>query len=838
MSKALKYSIFTFVIIVVALIIIPFFIPLNSYKGVIISKVKEATGRDLIINGDIKLKILPNPSVQLQEVKLSSIEGAKEPALVEVKEAKAALSLFSLITGSIEIASIELQEPTINLEILADGRKNWEMTKAESKVAAPKNDIIENNVIENNPVELPIFIKHIKIVNGKLTYITGKERKIFDNINLESKINSIKGPIDFTLRVNALGQQINITGNIAELAKIIPIDAFIDIVGTQIKVEGKFDIDNNSFIATAAIKGNSKNFGVPSLLQGDYELITSLIADDKQIVIKDARLNFKDIELTAQANYDIGQNNIKSNIALNPGNIVIDLTSNVDKSAIFNGDIKLQAQAIQLLLTALNIKPAKFPPVTNQKLTFTTNLIYNPQEITLQNINFIAANSNLQGMIKIKMQKDILVSHNLKINNADSFMSLFGVNSSGSVGSLQISGEVQKTGDIFQVNDKIGIFSTDILVKGNVNLSGTKPNFTLDLQSKLVNLDKIIAPTPTSSSNVNVSGQNAAKNISGDAAPWSNNPIDLSFLNSITGSLTASIDKLTQDTLVLDSLRVKLNIENGKLNISSITSNIYGGQLNISGYVQASKDQEASFKIDLKNAHLRNIVPQGGKIKVTEGQLSLKADLNSRGNSSYKYISNLGGKFSMNALNGKISGFDLNKIVDAVNNVKNADGIILVINSSFAGGETAFNNLAAAADIENGIVKLTECRLDASPAIATAAGQINLPQYMMDINASVTIGSLPPLGVKLYGFLNNPQHKLDAKALQTHLVKNVLNSVVKDLKKGDVKPENIIKNALGIGKKKSTEAQDNQQENNQENNDNKTNDPVNKLLQKGLKKLF
>ncbi len=831
MPKALKYSIVTLLITVALLIIIPFFIPLNSYKGLVISKVKEATGRDLVINGDIKLKILPNPSVQLQEVRLSSIAGTKEPSLVDIKEARAALSLFPLITGSIEIASIELQEPTINLEILADGRKNWEMTKAEKKNNTTGNAVA---VIENNTVELPVFVKHIKIVNGKLTYIDGKGRGVVGGINLDTKINSIKGPIDFTLSMNGLEQQINVTGNIAELAKIIPIVVSLDILSEKIKVEGKFDTDNNSFIGNASIKGNSKNFGVPVQLQGDYELITSILADNKQLAIKDARLNFKDIELAAQANYDIDQNNIKANIVLNPGNIIVDLASNIDKSAIFNGDIKLQAQAIQPLLTALNIKPAKSLPIANQKLTFATNLIYNPQEITFQNINFLAANTSLQGMIKVKnLPQDILVSHNLKVNNANSFMNLLGVNSSSSIGSLQISGEVQKIGDIFQINDKIGIFNTDILVKGNVNLSGTKPNFTLDLQSNLVNLDKIIASDSASQSNTKVSDQNIAKNISGGGAPWSNNQVDLSFLNSIEGNVTVFINKLTQDSLVLDSLRVKLNIEKGKLNINSLTSNIYGGQLNVSGYVQASKDQGASFNIDLKHAHLRNIIPQGGKIKVTEGQLSLKADLNTHGNSSYKYVSNLGGKFSMNALNGKISGFDLNKIVDAVNNVKNAEGVLRVINSSFTGGETAFNNLVANADIENGIVKLIECRLDASPAIATATGQINLPQYMMDINATVNIANLPPLGVKLYGFLNNPQHKLDAKALQKHLVKNVLNSVVKDLKGGEAKPENIIKNALGIGKKKSAEPQDGQPTDNQESNDNKANDPVNKYYRRG-----
>ena len=250
--------------------------------------------------------------------------------------------------------------------------------------------------------------------------------------------------------------------------------------------------------------------------------------------------------------------------------------------------------------------------------------------------------------------------------------------------------------------------------------------------------------------------------------------------------------------------------------------------------MSSGKDQNASIKIDLKNAYLKNLTPQSGKIKITDGRLSFKADLTSHGNSVYTYVNNLNGQFNVNSDNGKIRGFDLNRIADAVNNAKNTEGVLQLINSSFSGGSTSFKNLIASGNIANGKLNLNECSLDASPAKANASGQINLPQYMMDISASVTIGDLPPIAVKLYGFINNPQHKLDVQALQTYLVKNVFNSVIKDLKSGEKKPENIIKDALGLRKKKDTNAEEQSsppQENQQA-------DPVNKLLHKGLKKLF
>ncbi|GAA5252741.1 AsmA family protein [Candidatus Rickettsia kedanie] len=830
MPKNLKYSLIIFISIILLLIVIPFFIPLDNYKGVIIDKVKEATNRDLTINGDIKLSLLPNPAISLSEIKLSSINGTKEPHLVSVESAKALLRLFPLFRGAIEVASIELQKPIINLEVLNNGQKNWQFATSNNK---PK----ENNVSyaestnTQTELELPILISHFKIIDGKVIYIEKNSEKIFNDINLETKIKSLKGPIDFTLALKALQQQINIEGNIEEIRQIIPLSANINLAGEKIKIEGNFDSENNSFIGKANIKGNTKTLGMPADLQNDYELTTAITADNKNVTIKDARLNYTNIELLANANYDIERNNLKSNIIVNPGNIITEISSNLDKT-----NIMLQADSLKPILDALKLKTDKLPPIINQKLILTSNVISNSQTIKLQNISLSVANSNLTGDIELKnLAQDITISHNLKINNFESFMSLMGVSNLRKIGVLQLNGEVQKVKDTFHINNKISTFNTNISIKGAINLAAQKPNFNLNLYSPLVNLDTILAshsPTPALNKTSSPANQNiaTAKNNS----PWSNNPINLWFLNEIEGQLSANIDKLTNDSLIINNLKAKLNIIGGKLNITSVNASIYGGELSSTGYVSSGKEQDAAIKIDLKNAYLKSLTPQSGKIKITDGLLSFKTDLTSRGNSIYTYVHNLNGKFNVNSDHGKISGFDLNRIADAVGNAKNTEGVLRLINSSFSGGSTSFKNLIASGNITQGKLNLNECNLDASPAKANANGHINLPQYMMDISASVTIADLPPIAVKLYGFINNPQHKLDIQALQTYLVNNVFNSVIKDLKSGEKKPENIIKDALGLRKKKDTNAE----EQSSSPQGNKQADPVNQLLQKGLKKLF
>ena len=564
MPKTLKYSLIIFISIILLLIIIPFFIPLNNYKGVIIDKVKEATNRDLTINGDIKLSLLPNPAVSLSEIKLSSIDGTKEPHLISVENAKASLKLFPLFRGAIEVASIELQKPIINLEVLNNGQKNWQFATSNNAKSQTNNiDPVESN--NKAGLELPILISHFKIIDGKVIYIEKNSEKIFNDINLDTKIKSLKGPIDFTLALKALEQQINIDGNIEEIGKIIPLSANINLASDKIKsekikIEGKFDSKNNSFIGNANIKGNTKTLGMPADLQNDYELTTTITTDNKNITIKDARLNYPNIELLANANYDIERNNLKSNIIVNPGNIITEISSNLDKT-----NIMLQADSLKPILDALKLKTDKLPPIINQKLNVTSNVICNSQTIKLQNINLSAANSNLTGDIELKnLAQDITISHNLKINNFESFMSLMGVSNLSKIGVLQLNGEVQKIKNTYHINNKISAFNTNISIKGDINLATQKPNFNLNLYSPLVNLDKILAsnsPTTVPSKTSSPATQNipTAKNNS----PWSNNPINLGFLNEIEGQLSANIDKLTNDSLIINNLKAKLNITGG-----------------------------------------------------------------------------------------------------------------------------------------------------------------------------------------------------------------------------------------------------------------------------------
>src|SRR5258706_11053365 len=127
MRKSIKIAAGVVGAVVVVALVAPMLVPLNSYKGLIADKAKAATGRDLKIDGDISLSLLPTPSVSVSGIKFGNAPGASTPDMATLDKARVKVALMPLLGGKIEISEIVLQKPIIVLEKLKDGSANWQM---------------------------------------------------------------------------------------------------------------------------------------------------------------------------------------------------------------------------------------------------------------------------------------------------------------------------------------------------------------------------------------------------------------------------------------------------------------------------------------------------------------------------------------------------------------------------------------------------------------------------------------------------------------------------------------------------------------------------------------
>lgn len=96
----------------------------NYLKPRLARAVKEATGRDLTLGGDIKLEISLIPALVLRDISLSNAPWGSRPQMLTVRRAEIEVKLLPLLSGRLVVQRLILTEPDILIEINKDGRSN------------------------------------------------------------------------------------------------------------------------------------------------------------------------------------------------------------------------------------------------------------------------------------------------------------------------------------------------------------------------------------------------------------------------------------------------------------------------------------------------------------------------------------------------------------------------------------------------------------------------------------------------------------------------------------------------------------------------------------------
>ena len=89
------------------------------------AQVKDATGRELSIKGELDLEISLVPSLVMHDVTFANAKWASAPHLLSLKKLEAGLELLPLMQGDIRLTQIVLIEPNIQLETNSKGLGNW-----------------------------------------------------------------------------------------------------------------------------------------------------------------------------------------------------------------------------------------------------------------------------------------------------------------------------------------------------------------------------------------------------------------------------------------------------------------------------------------------------------------------------------------------------------------------------------------------------------------------------------------------------------------------------------------------------------------------------------------
>ncbi|HWE71847.1 MAG TPA: AsmA family protein [Stellaceae bacterium] len=191
------------VLVIVAAIAVPFFIPLDTYKGKIVALVKSETGRDLKIAGPVHFSLLPSVALEANDVSLANPAGAASPNMVQLKRLDVELKLFPLLHGGLEISQFKLVQPVIALEVDKQGKPSWAFTPAPTAGGAPPaaqpaapSAPAANGGADNGANFSAISLGDVSISDGQASYLDQRtgEKKQLTGINMTLSLPSLDEP--------------------------------------------------------------------------------------------------------------------------------------------------------------------------------------------------------------------------------------------------------------------------------------------------------------------------------------------------------------------------------------------------------------------------------------------------------------------------------------------------------------------------------------------------------------------------------------------------------------------------------------------------------------------
>jgi AsmA protein len=154
MGTALKWTAGVVVALLVALALFLAF-GLHLLRGPITRAVTEATGRELVIEGDLRaMWSWFHPRFRVEKISFANTEWASEDYLFRADAVEAELRLLPLLRGRIVVPEVHLEGAEVNLERDEEGRRNWILDRKR----------------EEQKKESRLFIQRLSVDRGHLGY--------------------------------------------------------------------------------------------------------------------------------------------------------------------------------------------------------------------------------------------------------------------------------------------------------------------------------------------------------------------------------------------------------------------------------------------------------------------------------------------------------------------------------------------------------------------------------------------------------------------------------------------------------------------------------------------
>jgi uncharacterized protein involved in outer membrane biogenesis len=360
MRKALKILAVLLVLLVVVLLAAPFFLDVNRYHDRIQAQLQQKLGRQVSL-GKMHLKLIPFAFRVENAVIGEDPDFSKGNNFAQANELYVTAALMPLLHGDVQIKSLELRQPKIELIRNAEGVWNFSSLGSAPQQANPQPQQAPAQQQPNKPSaatpepkkQRAFSLEDLKITDGQvaLTDIQKHEKRaVYDHIDLRLVGYSPDKAFDFELAAHLPGQGAQL---IKLSGKAGPIDQQ-DSIKTPFK--GSIDLGHVSLGALQRFLNSSALANSDGIATGKADLSNDngKASGSGSLKLEQARFNGHELGYPIAAEFDLSADMNSKLLQVRKGNLKLGSTP-LDITGTVNAeptpaqlDVRLKANNVSI----------------------------------------------------------------------------------------------------------------------------------------------------------------------------------------------------------------------------------------------------------------------------------------------------------------------------------------------------------------------------------------------------------------------------------------------------------------------------------------------------------
>ena len=199
---------------------------LNMLKGPITKAVTEATGRELVIEGDLRaVWSWVHPTFRAENIRFANAEWAGEDQMFVAESVEASVRLLPLLAGRVVVPEVHLTGAQLNLEQDEEGRKNW---------------VLDREQKEKEDKESRVRIEKLTLDNAQVNYADAGR-----DIDLQADLHTDETGVVFATTGTYQGLDLTASGHAGHVLSLrdggapFPLKGEAQIGGTKLSLDGQ-----------------------------------------------------------------------------------------------------------------------------------------------------------------------------------------------------------------------------------------------------------------------------------------------------------------------------------------------------------------------------------------------------------------------------------------------------------------------------------------------------------------------------------------------------------------------------------------------------------------------